>query len=113
MAKKIKLMAEYQYYPLWDLEEPDNLNPAELPLKKETVERLLQWAKTYDRVLNWDDPASSSFANEEDAKAFEAEGRSLWQQLQKELTPNYEVFYFSEERRQLLDPQSYSSLQTF
>ncbi|MGH2413865.1 MAG: hypothetical protein ACRDEA_09290 [Microcystaceae cyanobacterium] len=97
-------MAEYQYSPLWDLEEPDNLDPAELPLKKETAERLLKWAKTYDEVLNWDEPASSDFASEEDAQAFEAEGISLWQQLQKELAPDYQVYYFSEQKRQLFNP---------
>ncbi|GBF81116.1 hypothetical protein [Aphanothece sacrum] len=104
MTKKIKLMADYNYYPLWDMEDPDNIDPNELPLTQETKKRLLQWSKTYDQILSLDDPSSSDFANEIEAKVFESEGIQLWKQLQQELKPEYEVFYFSEERGKLLSP---------
>lgn len=32
-------------------------------------------------------------------EAFEEEGISLWQQLQKELAPDYEIVYFSDRLR--------------
>jgi hypothetical protein len=51
--------------------------------------------------LNQDYPPDSGFASEEDAQAFEQEGINLWQQLQKELAPDYEVLYFSEQQRPL------------
>ena len=35
--------------------------------------------------------------------AFEQEGISLWKQLQKELAPNYEVIYFSEQLNQVVN----------
>ena len=104
MSKKIKLMAEYHYYPLWDMEDPDNINPNELPLKQDTIKRLLNWSKAYDQILNIDDPAASDFANKEEAEAFEQEGISLWQQLQQQLGSDYEVFYFSEQQEKLLNP---------
>jgi len=48
------------------------------------------------------DPNSSGFPSLEAKAAFEAEGISLWKQLQKELAPNYEVFYFSETLRKVV-----------
>ena len=35
--------------------------------------------------------------------AFEQEGISLWKQLQQELAPNYEVVYFSDRLRQVVN----------
>lgn len=102
MAKKIKLMPDYQCWPLWNIEEPDNINPAELPLSAKTIEGLLKWAQTFDETLNWDDPASSGFESEEADTAFEREGIRLWHQLRKELAPNYEVYYFSEKLHRLV-----------
>jgi hypothetical protein len=107
MVKQIKLMADYDCYPLWvyeDMDLMDNPHPSELPLDASTVERLLQWQDTYDGILNREDPASSDFASVEDRVAFEQEGISLWQQLQKELGDEYDVFYMSELQHRLLSP---------
>ncbi|NER26259.1 MAG: hypothetical protein F6J89_00965 [Symploca sp. SIO1C4] len=102
MSKKIKLMADYNYYPIWDMEEPDNINPHELPLQEETIKRLLNWSKAYDNILNLNDPSSSDFVDEMERQEFEKEGVKLWQKLQKELKPNYSVFYFSEQQGKIL-----------
>ncbi|ACK66414.1 conserved hypothetical protein [Rippkaea orientalis PCC 8801] len=104
MSKKIKLMADYDSYPLWDMEDPNNIDPNELPLKKETIKHLLNWSNAYNQILNLDDPASSDFSSEIEAEEFEKEGVQLWEQLQKELFPEYEVFYFSEEQGEVLSP---------
>ena len=104
MLRRIKLMADYDCYPLWSM-EPDhvgNINPKTLSLSPETKLRLQQWAKAYDETLNRDDPASSGFKNEDDAVAFEEEGLHLWQRLRQELAPEYEIAYFSESSQQLL-----------
>ena len=53
--------------------------------------------------MNWEDPNSSGFPTLEAKAAFEQEGISLWKQLQKELAPNYEVIYFSEQLRQVVN----------
>lgn len=42
MLRKIKLMPDYQCFPLWDMEEPDNLDPRDLPLNKDTIASLLK-----------------------------------------------------------------------
>lgn len=105
MGKKIKLMADYQCWPLWDMDEPDNIDPRELPLSDKTIEGLLKWEQSFDAILNWDDPVASGFKSEEAAVAFEQEGIRLWLQLRQELAPDYEVHYFSDKLHKLLtDP---------
>lgn len=89
-------MPDYQCHPLWDVDEPDNIDPATLPLGDETRRALDAWAARYDRTLNEDDPLASGFASSEDELAFEADGRRLWQQVQQELGPDYRVYYFSQ-----------------
>ncbi|MBH8552854.1 hypothetical protein I8751_10835 [Nostocaceae cyanobacterium CENA357] len=98
MAVKIKLMADYECDPLWweDAGKVGNIDPARLPLSQETISRLRKWASAYNATLNWQDPGNSPDLSEEAEAAFEEEGISLWKQLQTELTPNYQVVYFSE-----------------
>ena len=62
-----------------------------------------KWAIAYNATLNWQDPGNSPDLSPEAAAAFEQEGISLWKQLQKELAPNYEVIYFSEQLRQVVN----------
>lgn len=108
MKKKIKLMAEYQSYPLWQIEDhnTDNIAPASLPLSEETILRLECWADTYDSTLNFKDPISSGFSNEQQKQKFEQEGINLWRRLQEELSPDYEVVYYSDALGKLLSPSN-------
>jgi hypothetical protein len=99
MKRKIELLADYGCSPLWEYEDNDlvdNAPPSEYPLSEKTIERLLNWQKIYDGIIDWDDPASAGFASEQEEIAFEREGISLWQQLQKELGDDYEIVYFSQ-----------------
>jgi hypothetical protein len=96
MLQRIKLMPEYNCYPLWDRDDGGDIEPWELPLSEATIERLLNWQKIYDGIIDWDDPASAGFASEQEKIAFEIEGISLWKQLQKELGDEYEIAYFSQ-----------------
>jgi len=90
-------MSDYCSYPLWGLDDDNigDIDPKSLPLSETTIQRLEKWADIYDAILNWDDPASSGFASQEAKEAFEQEGISLWLQLRKELSSDYEVLYFS------------------
>lgn len=90
-------MADYGCYPLWWNDEVGNIDPESLPLNNNTIERLHKWAEAYNATLNWQDPADSpGFPSLEVEEAFEGEGISLWEQIQIELAPNYEVVYFSD-----------------
>lgn len=102
MPRKLKLWADYGAFPLWGVDEIDNIDPAELPLQPQTINRLAAWAKTYDATLNSDYPPDSGFATPADRVAFEQEGIALWHQLRQELAPGYEVYYRSELLDQLL-----------
>lgn len=104
MSKKIKLMAEYNYSPLWDMETADNIDLDELPLSRVVRQKLNDWAQIYDQIIDWNDPANSDFPNESARDAFEQQGLALWQQLQAELYPHYQISYFSEKQHQLLTP---------
>ena len=61
MAIRIKLWADYGSYPLWGVDEIDNIAPEELPLSQATIQRLNPWQDTYDKTLNQDYPPLSDF----------------------------------------------------
>ena len=93
--KTIKLMADYECWPLWcgPAHDPGNINPSTLPLTGETRDRLRRWADAYDATLDPDDPASSDFPSDATREAFEEEGVQLWHTLQVELGADYLVLY--------------------
>ncbi len=89
----IKLMADYDCWPLWKLSEMENIDPKTLPLLATIQQSLDSWAQSYDSTLNRDDPLQSVFETPEAANAFNAEGWRLWACLRQEL-PNCRVVYF-------------------
>ena len=105
MTKRIKLMADYESFPLWDVDEVGNLNPDELPLSQETKERLERWADRYDATLNRQDPLASGFASPSEEAAFEEEGRALWKKLEEELGAEFRVLYYSQAESRLLEKE--------
>jgi len=104
MLQRIKLMPDYSCYPLWDRDDGGDIEPWELPLSEATIERLLNWQKIYEGIIDWDDPASAGFASAQEEIAFEREGISLWKQLQKELGDEYEIVYFSQLLQRVINP---------
>jgi hypothetical protein len=104
MIRQIKLMPDYQCYPLWlsGNEGPANIDPATLPLSSETILRLERWANIFDNWMNLDDPASTPEPPDDEVAAFEDEGKALWKQLQLELGPTYHIFYKNGVHNQLL-----------
>lgn len=105
MPQHIKLMADYDCWPVWWAgdAEPGNIDPSSLLLSVATIARLEMWAVTFDATLNRDDPASSDFPSDEAFAAFEDEGQALWRQLCHELAPEYHVRYYSLKQRRVLD----------
>ena len=83
MAQTIKLMADYDCWPLWWAGEhdPGNIDPATLPLSSQTLARLERWSDTFDTTLNLSDPCASGFPTPAALAAFEQEGAALWLQL--------------------------------
>jgi hypothetical protein len=97
MMKHIKLMADYTCYPLWEAGDSNytgDFDPGSLPLQKETILRLDNWANVFDDTLVWDDPISSGFKTKEQEDAWDQEGVLLWKKLQQELGADYQVNFF-------------------
>ena len=110
---KIKLMADYQCYPLWDVENVGNIDPNKLPISAVLKKYLNLWAECYDEILVLEEPRLSAFKNEMEALAFEAQGQFLWRHLQKELGDTYKIFYFSHLTSQLLEKDEIEELVVF
>jgi hypothetical protein len=93
----IKLMADYDCWPLWWAGDraPGNLDPATLPLGPATLVRLDRWAAAFDAGLDRADPAASPAPSPAAVAAFEREGVALWRRLRAELGPAYQVVYHS------------------
>lgn len=91
--RTIKLMADYQCFPLWEASPGDfgNIDPKDLPISRALQEALMAWAMKFDSTLNLDDPATSGFDSDEGAEEFRKEGEVLARRLQEELGPTYQV----------------------
>lgn len=95
--RKIKLMADYECYPLWEefSDGVDNIAPSSLPISEHLAKKVGAWGDVYEKTLNHDDPASSSFSSQEAMTMFETEGRKLHNELKLELGSQFTVAYFS------------------
>lgn len=92
----IKVMAEYESFPLWQTDSagPANIDPAELSISSELAHELLDWADAYDRTLNRSDPLASGFSDAAAEDNFYARGEQLARRLAAELGSRYTVEYF-------------------
>ena len=94
----IKVMADYECHPLWAVDDVParNLSPRELRVPEDLILDLENWAKRYDATLDWDDPASSGFASEDEHRSWVTQGRALASRLQLELGDGFRVEYFDD-----------------
>jgi len=87
-------MPDYDCWPLWNEDDPDNVDPASLPISPALLDRLARWQQQYDDSLDRADPASTPEWPPEVEAAFEAEGRAMTVALQRELGPAIQVRYW-------------------
>lgn len=85
--RSLKLMADYECWPLWEASPGDvgNVDPDGLPISLALKDRLRQWAADFDATLNRQDPRESGFRTLEIEAAFLARGEALGAELQAEL----------------------------
>ena len=96
MKRVLKLMADYQSFPIWRSgDEIGNVNPANLSITEELKLDLKKWAAAFDRTLDHKYPPDSRFPDQKSEEAFEAEGIRLWRDLKNQLGENFEVVYYS------------------
>lgn len=91
--KSIKLMADYQCHPLWNMSpgEYGDMNPDELPISQGLKARLHAWARAFDATLNMDYPPDSGFESDEAEAEFKRDGYHLAEQLRNELGPEVTI----------------------
>ena len=89
--RKIKLMPDYQCFPLWEASQDivGNIDPQDLPISSSLKKRLLSWAAKFDATLNINDPAISGFESEKTANEFRQDGDAIARNLQDELGADY------------------------
>src|SRR5437899_3366550 len=94
-ARLLKLMADYECFPLWEVRKDGtrNVSPDDLPITAEMRTALHEWAAACDRTLDEDYPPDSVFGSPAEEDAFEAEGRRLWRDLQVQLGAGWNVIY--------------------
>jgi hypothetical protein len=91
--KSIKLMADYQCHPLWNMSpgEYGDINPDDLPISQGLKDQLHAWARVFDTTLNMDYPPDSGFESEEAETEFRRAGYRMAEQLRAELGPEFTV----------------------
>lgn len=94
---RIKVMADYETYPLWALDEDlfGDFAPEELNLSPKLTRDLNDWAKAFNTSYDPDDPAVSRWSDEERA-AHEAKARMLAVRLARE-RPDRTIFVMDAE----------------
>ncbi|ENC6657469.1 hypothetical protein ACK325_07670 [Aeromonas hydrophila] len=91
--KNIRLMADYQCHPLWNMspDEYGDIDPCELPISEELQQSLSKWAAMYDETLDSDYPPNSGFKSEALECEFKLEGERLAESLRNELGPDFTI----------------------
>ncbi len=94
-TRNLKLMADYDCYPLWERSEAgaNNVNPADLSISRGLQDALDAWALRYDDTLDRDDPRQSGFHDPVAEVAFKADGEALLKRLQAELGQSYRLIF--------------------
>lgn len=89
--KHIKLMADYDCHPLWDMTcgEYGDISPCELPISKKLQSRISEWGAKYNETLDRDNPINSGFTSKEQEQEFKKEGAIIADCLKIELGPDY------------------------
>jgi hypothetical protein len=97
MAKKIILMADYQCFPLWEIDQgvKRNIDPASLPLSQDLIVALRQWQLDFDQTLNQEYPPESGFSNQANEEAFDSQGIHLCTEMQRQLGDTFSVLFHS------------------
>lgn len=92
---KIRVMADYECWPLWwDGDgRVGEIAPSDLVLSEPLSAALRAWASTYDATLDRNDPLSSGFASRDDQQRFHAQGEHLAARVAAELGGKATVRY--------------------
>lgn len=93
--QKIKVMADYDCFPIWwdQADKIGNIDPKNLPITSTLAADLERWADIFTATLNHANPRNSGFKTEQEYRDFNERGTRLTQWLAEELRGKYEVRY--------------------
>lgn len=93
--KRLKLLAEYDCWPVWDISGDDtkDINPRLLNISSELVDLLNEWASDFETTFDDEYPPDSGFSSEEKEKEFLRKGDIIFQLLKEQLSGDTEVIY--------------------
>jgi hypothetical protein len=85
MTTTLRMLPDYGTESIYNIDDDDYLEAAELPLSSETQKALAGWEAAYDDAA----------MNRRDLTAIHEQGRNLAETIQAELGSDYRVFYGS------------------
>jgi len=85
MTTTLRILPDYGIESIYNVDDDDYLEAAELPLSSETQQALAEWEAAYDDAA----------MNRRDLTAIHEQGRNLTEMVQAELGSDYRVFYGS------------------
>jgi hypothetical protein len=93
---KIRIMAEYECFPIWIIRGAQTLNvpPRDLEIDQDLAGELQRWATDFDMTYKPDDPLSSGFPDADDEREFNERGQRLARRVATAIGPKFEVTYF-------------------
>lgn len=92
---KVKLMPEYECYPIWVENKGlfDNIKPEKLPISPGLAIDIMEWSKIYEKTYNHKNPIESGFLTDIDKEFFCNRGIILKERLALELGSNYDIVF--------------------
>jgi len=92
----IKIMADYECFPLWLSYDSffENIDPNSLQITQELKEMLGEWADKFDSTLDREYPPDSGFKTLTEEAAFKEQGLRIYEMMTAQLMGKYEVHYF-------------------
>lgn len=94
MKKVLKLMPEYECYPIWISDNGGifkNIPPSNLNISEDLLNKITYWDKIYEDAYNRLNPIASGI-KEEQLILFKKQGMEIYVQLLLEL-PDHEIIY--------------------
>lgn len=106
-SNRLKLIADYFSWPLWDVDAIDTVDPQNLPHSKSLIRDLSEWQIRFDAILDTNDPTSSGFETQADEDDFCDAGWDLLDRLKTEM-PNIEFTYHDKRYKKTLSSRPIS-----
>lgn len=104
MKTQIKVLADYDCYPLWLVGDDvyKNISPDSLPISADLADSLDSWAMEYTATLNRDDPRLSGFPSNAAKRDFVHRGLNLAERLEEELGGAFDVTYYDAVQKRII-----------